>query len=444
MTDSPASPGHYKPSQDIEPHKTRDDVERPQADPNAIPTKQPSANLTEQPDAAGTVLESISARLKAKDDELKVKNDKPKPENEGKVEGDEQETTHKKLEAVEDELKATHKKLEAKEDELKAALKKLEAKDDELKATRDHVFRLQPLRADLTEDEAIGSYTRLHQAVVYLVRSRLKPVLEALKGGRLLSCRPVPDQAEAFKDLIKDAAKKHLQLAGADEYHVIAVVMEFLHREVFKKPFGFVSENEMDVLSDAFGLLVELRKENSYCEDWKKEAFAAFASNPDRKNTQEHIKTVAKKLCLVLSAVFDLPNSAQPTKKTMRAEARKSLLDSVRDDIVAPAVKLASTLELATSVYTVQWPTGDPTRELGPHHCFDLATGTKAVAPEAAPTSTAAGGALPPKLMLPPPVHCEHGYFFEVAPALIVRSVYWPGGHTHAEARTLCAATGKE
>ncbi|KAL8409416.1 hypothetical protein RB594_007736 [Gaeumannomyces avenae] len=657
MADPPASPVHCKPSQDIEPPKTRDDVERPQADPNAIPTKQPnattsakqpstniterpttnlaeqpstatpaeqpstttsaeqpstttpaeqpstttpaeqpsttapaeqpSANPIEEPDAAGAVPESIPARPKAKGDEPEVNNDKPKAEDKGKVEGNEPEATYKKLEAEDDELEEARKELKAKDNELEEARKKLKAKDDELEearkelgaknnglgearkeleakdgeleearkglkakddvlgearkelgakggeleearqklkakddeleearkelgakggeleearqglkakddeleearkelktkdndleesrkelktkdddleesrkelktkdddlkearkeleATRDHVFRLQPRRADLTEDEAIASFTGLRQAVVYLVRNRLKPALEALNSGRLLSCRPVPDQAEAFKDLIKDAAKNSLRVAGADEYHVIAVVMEFLHKEIFAKPFSFVSKKEMDVLEDAFRLLVELRKNNSYCEDWKKEAFAAFASNPGRENTQEHIKKVAKKLCFILSAVFDLPNSTQPTKKTTRAEARKSLLDSVHDDIVAPAVKLASTLGLATSVYTVQWPTGNPTQELGPHHCFSLATDTTPSADnEAAPTNTAAGGALHRIPSLPVP--CEQGYLFEVAPALIVRSVYWPGGHRPAEARTLCAAT---
>lgn len=143
--------------------------------------------------------------------------------------------------------------------ELRETLDKLKATSDELDAARDHVFRLQPQRADLTESEAKDSFNALYQAVRRLVRSRLKPALDALSKGRLHSCRPVPDQAEAFQGLVREAARSCHNVVGADEYQVTAVVMEFLDREVFGKPPCFVSAQEMGVLRKASDLLFTLR-----------------------------------------------------------------------------------------------------------------------------------------------------------------------------------------
>lgn len=151
------------------------------------------------------------------------------------------------------------------------------------------------------------------------------------------------------------------------------------------------------------------------------------------------------RLCLALSAVFDLPDGMQTkstaresarspprdsvrglpddvqTKSTAPESARSSWRDSVRDEIVEPAVKLANDLELATSIYSFQWPPNSPSRDLGLYECLDLATG-KALTQE---QSQARQG---------------RWYLFEVAPALVVQSVNWPGGRRAAEARTLCEA----
>lgn len=109
-------------------------------------------------------------------------------------------------------------------------------KTEQLQEARDHIFHLQPRRRDITESEAQDAYKSLRDSVQTWVESRLSRILDDLDLGRLQT-RPVPSLAIRFVTLIREPAKRCLKIDQSDEYHVMAVIMNYLSLVLFSKSF---------------------------------------------------------------------------------------------------------------------------------------------------------------------------------------------------------------
>lgn len=147
------------------------------------------------------------------------------------------------LQAKETEYQRLTAKLDALRNELANAQTQLNetrnqamSKEKQLLEAKDQIFRLQPVRQDITESEAIEGYRTLCANVQRWVENRLKTILDDLDFGRLKT-RPAPGQAGRFVSLMREAAKRGLSLDQSDEYHVIAIMMNYLCLVFFSKSF---------------------------------------------------------------------------------------------------------------------------------------------------------------------------------------------------------------
>lgn len=109
-------------------------------------------------------------------------------------------------------------------------------KERQLSDAKDHIFRLQPARKDITDSEAVESYRVLCGNVQRWVDNRMKGVLDDLDFGRL-ETRPPPATAARFVSFLREAAKRGLDMDQSDPYHVIPVIMNYLSLVFFSKSF---------------------------------------------------------------------------------------------------------------------------------------------------------------------------------------------------------------
>ncbi len=118
---------------------------------------------------------------------------------------------------------------------LEAAISLLEA---QLAQAREHIFRLQSPRTDITETEAAEAYSALYANVTRWVQNRLDPILRALSENRL-GTPPKPDSEATppLLGLVREPAHGWLQASESDEAHVIAIIMEFLRSTIFARAF---------------------------------------------------------------------------------------------------------------------------------------------------------------------------------------------------------------
>lgn len=119
--------------------------------------------------------------------------------------------------------------------QLTEARHQTKAKVKQIQDAKDHIFRLQPRRKDITESEAQETYKKLCGNVQRWVENRLPPVLDEMESGRL-GDQPVGAPAVRFAALIREPAGRCLGLHQSDEYHVIAVVMYYIFVALFAKP----------------------------------------------------------------------------------------------------------------------------------------------------------------------------------------------------------------
>jgi hypothetical protein len=122
------------------------------------------------------------------------------------------------------------KKLAERQQGEQTALKQLED-------ARNHIFRLQPRRTDITEIEANELFNDLFNNIQRWAANRLEKILDMQEDGRLRG-RTFP----------REAARKVLQLTsargmqsnkwdGSDEFQIIAIIMRFLCRSFFDRVF---------------------------------------------------------------------------------------------------------------------------------------------------------------------------------------------------------------
>lgn len=152
-------------------------------------------------------------------------------------------TRQEELEAHEAETKRLTKKLEALQRELQETQAQLaqahnqhKSKAKELQDAKDQIFRLQPRRRDITESEAQEAYKKLCGNVQRWVENRLPQTLDDMEAGRMRG-RPSPALATRYVSLLREPAKRCLNSSEADEYHTIAVIMNYLWLVFFSKSF---------------------------------------------------------------------------------------------------------------------------------------------------------------------------------------------------------------
>lgn len=151
---------------------------------------------------------------------------------------DERQADIEKLAEIVRQREASNGDLEAKVQEV----------EEQLRLARDHIFRLQPQRTEITETEAAASFQVLYENVRRFVQNRLQRILSDLDSGVLENHTPrhLGDGTNLL-DLVRGSARTWFEARESDEFHVIAAVMEYLRRVIFDKPFycplGSAEEN---------------------------------------------------------------------------------------------------------------------------------------------------------------------------------------------------------
>jgi hypothetical protein len=135
----------------------------------------------------------------------------------------------KKIEQLKKELAET-------QNQLSEARSQCKTKGKQLQDAKDQIFQLQPQRKDITDSEAHDMYKSLVGNVQRWVENRMKPILEDFDSNRLKS-RPNPTQATRLLTLLRESAKRCIMIDQADEYHVMAIIMNYLWHAFFARTF---------------------------------------------------------------------------------------------------------------------------------------------------------------------------------------------------------------
>ncbi|KAF7548084.1 hypothetical protein G7Z17_g7298 [Cylindrodendrum hubeiense] len=243
--------------------------------------------------------------------------------------------------------------------QLTEARNQTKSKNKQLQDARDQIFRLQPLRNDITEAEAREAYKNLCGNVQRWAENRLKGALEDLDHGRLKT-RPAPPQAARFVGLIREPSRRCLSVDQSDEYHVVGVIMNYLWLVLFSKSF-YCPLDDSD--SDGTVRWIDELENVAHCREWRSETLTALTNQPNFKTRRaRHLNLVTDDLTSLLS-IF--------TPKTPPAE----LHASVRRNIIDPAADLVHRLHLASSFFSLKWPARTAPSRLEVYECLNLASG---------------------------------------------------------------------
>ncbi|RFU77783.1 hypothetical protein TARUN_4436 [Trichoderma arundinaceum] len=147
------------------------------------------------------------------------------------------------LEVQEKENSRLSKKLELLQQELKEAQSQLaqahsqsNKKDREAEESKSQSARSSSQRKDITEAEAQEAYRALCGNVQRWVEHRIRPVLDDLASGHF-RCQPSPAQSTRFVSLMRESATSCLNVWHSDEYHFMALIMQYLWLVFFAKSF---------------------------------------------------------------------------------------------------------------------------------------------------------------------------------------------------------------
>lgn len=122
------------------------------------------------------------------------------------------------------------KKLEEKQKSEQRTLK-------QLNQARDHIFKLQPRRMDITETEAQEQFEDLYNRIHRWVTNRLEGILDELESGQLRNRPFAKPGAKRFLGLNSARATQNMWCDQSDEFIVIAAIMRFLCRAFFNQSF---------------------------------------------------------------------------------------------------------------------------------------------------------------------------------------------------------------
>ncbi|RCI08589.1 hypothetical protein L249_4692 [Ophiocordyceps polyrhachis-furcata BCC 54312] len=278
------------------------------------------------------------------------------------------------LEQQELETKKLKKKLESLHKELAEAQRQLiearsqsKTKAKQLQDAKDHIFRLQPRRKDISEAEAQEAYKKLCGNVQRWVENRLPAVLDDMEAGRLPN-RPDGTLAARFASLIREPARRCLSAHQADEHHVIAVIMYYLWLVLFAKSFycpldGSSDDATTTWIDELEKTMSQLPRELAHCREWRSETLTALTSQPlFRSRRTAYLSLVTEDLASLLSVVVPRSSASE-------------LQASVRRVMVEPAAELAHRLQLASSIFSLKWPARNASGRLEVYECINLASG---------------------------------------------------------------------
>ena len=300
-------------------------------------------------------------------------------EEEKRVEAERQlQETRKELHDYRSHATRSHSELEQKSRQLTKKLADKQKSEEttlkQLAQARDHIFRLQPRRTDITETEAQTQFGDLYNSVHRWVTNRLEKILDELDSGQLYH-RAFPNPAaKRVLSLSSARAIQHMQCHQSDEFVVIAVIMRFLCRAFFDQSFYCPLRKvvgEYDAIYVVDSIETSMRRvprgklttkifslkltvsDASNCRDWRVEALTALVNEPDfveRRSNHEREKT--EELLYLLAPL--VPNAAD-----------QELRESIGRNIIRPAMDLAHRLQLSATVFTIRWTKFDDDLQSG-------------------------------------------------------------------------------
>jgi len=147
------------------------------------------------------------------------------------------------------------KKLAERQQSEQAALKQLED-------ARNHIFRLQPRRTDITETEASQLFNDLFNSVSRWVANRMEKILDMQEDGHLRGRIYPKDAARKVLQLTSARAKQSNNWTGSDEFQIIAVLMRFLCSSFFDRVFycPMVLEDQQNDTTTTISRMEQLMK----------------------------------------------------------------------------------------------------------------------------------------------------------------------------------------
>lgn len=136
------------------------------------------------------------------------------------------------------QLESLQQQLEEAQAQLAQAQARSQAskKDKEEREPKSQSTRLSLQRQDITEAEAQEAYRNLCENVRRWVEYRIRPVLDDLSSGHF-RCQPSPAQSTRFISLMREPATSCLNVWRSDEYHFMAIIMQYLWLVFFAKSF---------------------------------------------------------------------------------------------------------------------------------------------------------------------------------------------------------------
>ncbi|KAM0256419.1 hypothetical protein ACHAQJ_004944 [Trichoderma viride] len=324
------------------------------------------------------------------------------------------------LEVQEKENSKLSKKLESLQQELKEAQSQLaqarsqsNKKDKDAEETKSQSTRPSPKRRDITEAEAQEAYRSLCENVRRWVEYRIRPVLDDLARGQF-RCQPSPAQSTRFVSLMREPATSCLNVWHSDEYHFMALIMQYLWLVFFTKSFycplddadGETTAAWIDELESAIS---KLPRDIQHCREWRSETLTALTSQKSfRSRRAAYLNLITEDLASLLTVVVPYLTAAE-------------LQSSLRTNIIDPAVDLAHRLQLSPNIYSLKWPARTARTKLDTYECINLAnSGTTMNPDEAGKSSEALKNA---------------SYLFDVVPGLFVETV---SGSKKSVVKTVC------
>ncbi|KAK7426778.1 hypothetical protein QQZ08_006678 [Neonectria magnoliae] len=277
------------------------------------------------------------------------------------------ETQETQNDQISSKLDILNKELAATQRQLTEARSQMKSKTRQLQDAKDQIFRLQPRRNDITEAEARDVYKTLCGNVQRWVENRLKGALEDLDQGRL-TIRLAPQQTARFVGLLREPSRRCLNVDQSDEYHVVAVIMNYLWLVMFSKSFycpldDTEANGTLMWIDELESTMSRLPRDVAHCREWRSETLTALTHQPIFKTRRtRYLHLVTDDLTSLLSTF---------TPRTPPAE----LYASIRRNIIDPAADLVHRLHLASSIFSLKWPARTASSRLEVYECFNLASG---------------------------------------------------------------------
>ena len=152
----------------------------------------------------------------------------------------------KKLSQSNSSLEATKSKFGESQSKCKALQIQIDDLAEDLNETREHVFRLQLLRENITQNDALDAYIAICHSVKSWIGSRLD---NALNTGSIDVTKLNTGSTRKLVDLLTKSGLNGTLYSDTDEFNIIAIVMEFLRAGIFQAEFyGAVESSSLSLL----------------------------------------------------------------------------------------------------------------------------------------------------------------------------------------------------